>query len=286
MKNVTNKLTDLPLQRWRGESLLGKSLLIWQEHGFGDYIQFVRYVPLIRQRGVSKLTLVCAPPLKPLLETMEGVDKVITKLTSIDFSDYWSFPLSLPLHFATDSNSIPANLPYLHSLPERIEKWRNLIPKRGLKVGLVWKDSNDSYRSVRSLCSLAPLWEVQGVTFVSLQKNHGEDEAIRSSATQPIIHLGTDIMDFADTAAIVAQLDLVICVDTAIAHVAGAIGKPCWMLLPSYSDWRWLLNRLDSPWYPGLMRLFRNSSDDNWTETINEVAVALKVWVSTIAISD
>ena len=117
--------------------------------------------------------------------------------------------------------------------------------------------------------------------FFSLQKGPGEDEATSAPATQPIVPLGSDIADFADTAAIVAQLDLVICVDTAVAHVAGALGKPCWVLLPAFdTDWRWLLQRKDSPWYPGTMRVFRQRALDDWTGTISEVARSLAAYTA------
>jgi hypothetical protein len=225
--------------------------------------------------------LLCSPSLKPLLETVACVDAVITDAASIASHDYWSFPLSLPLHFGTTINTIPNALPYLHALPERLEHWHDRLPNKGAKVGLVWKGSalhkNDAYRSLPGLTTLAPLWSVPGVTFVSLQKGQAEDEAVESAADQPLIHLGTDIVDFADTAAIVAQLDLVICVDTAIAHVAGALNKPCWALLPALgTDWRWLLERSDTPWYPGTMRLFRQAKPGDWTETIRDVTKALR----------
>jgi len=134
-------------------------------------------------------------------------------------------------------------------------------------VGLVWKGNAapNPHRSLPGLSTLASLWSIPGVTFVSLQKGPGEDEAAAPPAGQPILHLGSDILDFADTAAIVAQLDLVICIDTAIAHLVGALNKPCWVLLPAIGvDWRWLQERTDSPWYPGAMRLFRQSKSGDW----------------------
>ncbi|MEZ2311139.1 glycosyltransferase family 9 protein, partial [Paraburkholderia sp. RCC_158] len=131
--------------------------------------------------------------------------------------------------------------------------------------------------SLPSLAALAPLWSVPGLSFVSLQKGQGEDEALAPGAQQPLLHVGSDIQDFADSAAIIAQLDLVICVDTAIAHLAGALGKPCWVLLPKIgTDWRWLRERSDSPWYPRTARLFRQTIAGDWKDTIEQLRQACK----------
>ena len=286
-RQQTIKIPNLAYPQWQGESLVGKSLLICPEQGFGDYIQFVRYVPMLKGRGVSRLTMVCDPLLKPLLESIEGVDAVITNIESAPSHDYWSFPLSLPLHFGTAVDSIPANLPYLYAPTDRIKYWQERLPQQGLKVGLVWKGnpnlSTDATRSLPSLTTLAPLWSVSNVNFLSLQKGKGEEEAKQPPAKQPIINLGTAIRDFADTAAIVSQLDLVICVDTAIVHVAGALGKPCWLLLPSIeTDWRWFPNRTDSPWYPKAVRIFQQIKLNSWDDTIREVATALKAFTNEV----
>ena len=284
-KEVTVKAPDLAYPQWQGESLAGKSLVIWPEQGFGDYIQCARYVPLLKARGVSHLTLVCSPPLSVLLATVEGVDAVVTDMAQLPAHDYWSFVMSLPLHCATTADNIPvAPMPYVHALPSRVAQWCERLPATGLKIGLVWKGNpghkNDANRSLPSLASLTPLWSVPGVTFISLQKGQGEEEAMQPPAGQPIVALGAGMKDFADSAAIVSQLDLIICVDTAIAHVAGALGKPCWVLLPAMgTDWRWLLDRTDSPWYPSV-RLFRQTDLEGWSETVSQVADALKTWAS------
>lgn len=275
---------NLPFPQWQGEPLAGKSLVVWPEQGFGDEIQFARYFPMLKAQNVSCLTVVCKPPLEALLEKVEGVDVMVpvSEAASLPFHDYWIFPLSLPLYFSTTVDTIPARLPYLNAPPERLNRWRNRLPTEGLKVGLVWKGNAapNPHRSLPGLSTLAILWSVPCVTFVSLQKGPGEDEAAAPPTGQPIIHLGSDILDFADTAAIVAQLDLVICIDTAIAHLVGALNKPCWVLLPATGvDWRWLHERTDSPWYPGVMRLFRQAKSDDWAATIGEVAQALEVWV-------
>jgi tetratricopeptide (TPR) repeat protein/ADP-heptose:LPS heptosyltransferase len=277
----SNRIVRLPYPQWSGESLQGKSLLIWPEHGYGDYIQFARYIPLLKQRGVSRLTLICPPPLQALLSTLEGVDEISTEPTPAIAPDYWTFPLALPLHFGSTLETLPAPSPYLRALPERVQQWQPRLPTDGFKVGLVWQGNpahkNDANRSLPGLATLAPLWQVPGVSFVSLQKGTTEQEAAGAPVELPITALGADITDFADTAAIVAQLDLVICVDTAVAHLAGAIGTPCWVLVPAFgTDWRWLTDRADSPWYPEHMRLFRQMQRGDWRSVIDAVVAALK----------
>ncbi len=282
-RKITNTTPKLPFAQWQGQSLVGKSLVVWPEQGFGDYIQFVRYASLLKARGLTRLTLMCRPALRALLETLQGVDAVVTDMTELEPHDYWCLVMSLPLHVAAAADNIPVHaLPYLHALPERIAQWSDRLPTTGLKVGLIWKGNpqheNDIRRSLPELATLAPLWSVPGVTFVSLQKGQGGDEASQPPPDQPLVALGVDMKDFADTAAIMNQLDLVISVDTSSAHLAGALGKPCWVLLPAIgSDWRWQLERTDTPWYPSL-RLFRQTRCDDWSGVIDEVVIALKDW--------
>lgn len=272
---------NLPYPQWQGESLAGKSLAIWPEQGFGDYIQFIRYVPLLKDQGATRITVVCRAPLKALLETVEGVDAVVTDFSTVPLHDYWSFPLSFPLHFCTTLDTIPNRLPYLKVSTARVNQWRDRIPTEGIKIGLVWKGSiahkNDINRSLPSLNTLAPILSAPGVTAISLQMGQDRNEPMRSLPNPPVIFIGDEINDFADTAAIVSLLDLVICVDTAVAHVAGALGKPCWVMLPDFgTDWRWLLDRTDSPWYPKVLRLFRQSQHGNWNDVVAEMATNLR----------
>jgi len=276
----------LECPRWRGEVLSGKSLLIVLEAGHGDMIQFCRYAAVLKAQGVSQITLICHPALKTLLATLYGVDTVISYDEKVRVSgwDFWTPPLSIPYYCKTRIDSIPATLPYLQALPEQIAKWESILPADDIRVGLVWKGNpkfeNDADRSIPGLNLLGPLWAVANVHFISLQKGEGEDEAAHPPAGLSLINLGSRIKNFADAAAIVASLDLVICVDTAIAHLAGALGKPCWVLLPEYkTDWRWLTGRTDSPWYPGVMRLFHQPEMGNWTAVIAEVGVALERFV-------
>jgi len=273
----------LRCRQWLGEGLGGKSIIIWPEQGFGDEIQFVRYLPLLKALGATHVTLVCKSALKPLfLKSVAAYATVLAQPEAgrLPYHDYWTRPLSLPLYLGTTLDTIPAELPYLATDGARVERWNKRLPRHGFKVGLVWKGDaghkNDVNRSLPKLESLAPLWSAAGATFISLQKGKGEQEAATPMPGQPILHLGSDIVDFSDTAAIVAQLDLVICVDTAIAHLAGALGRPCWVLLPFVgTDWRWLDNRGDSPWYPEVMRLFRQTEIDNWDAVVEQVRCEL-----------
>jgi tetratricopeptide (TPR) repeat protein len=264
--------------QWRGESLEGKSLLVWHEQGYGDMIQFGRYLSLLKAQGATHITLACPTELRRLFEAVEGIDAVVNNdraLVQYDH-DFWTFLLSIPLHCGTTPESIPGAT-YLKYQPDIVEKWRpRLAALTGHRIGLVWKGGamhrNDSNRSLPSLATLAPLWTVPGVNFISLQKGQGEDEAASPSPTQPLLHLGPEILDFADSAAIIHQLDLVVCVDTAIAHLAGSLGKPCWVLLPGVgTDWRWMHAGADSLWYPGSMRLFRQPASGDWSVIVEQL---------------
>ena len=272
----------LDVPRWKGESLAGKRILICFEAGYGDVIQFCRYVIDLKKQGVIFITLICHPPLVKLLASLKGLDEIIAfdqDISKLKW-DFWTPLLSIPYHLKTCIESIPAKTPYLHIPEEDVQKWRLPIPKQGLKVGLVWKGNplfeNDAERSLPSLNILEPLWDVSGVSFVSLQKGVEVEELKNIHGGAVITSLGEHLNDFADTAAVIHHLDLVISVDTSVAHLAGALGKPCWVLLPHYKpDWRWLKDRTDSPWYPA-MRLFRQASRGNWTDTIHDVREALK----------
>ena len=278
-------LLDCP--RWQGDSLAGRSILIGIEAGLGDMIQFCRYATLLKEQGAARIGLLCHPGLKTLLETLSDVDVVIAADGEIPRSgwDCWTPLLSLPFHCQTRIETIPAKLPYLSVDPAKAEAWaarlRDPDGKKALKVGIVWKGNprfeNDADRSLHDLAVLAPLGDVADVRFFSLQKGCGEDEAANPPVGLALTNLAPGITDFTDTAAIVANLDLVISVDTAVAHLAGALGKACWILLPDYkTDWRWLDARSDSPWYPGVVRLFRQRVMDDWAEVVAEVGAALR----------
>ncbi|HSH97167.1 MAG: tetratricopeptide repeat protein [Methylophilaceae bacterium] len=268
--------------RWQGEPLSGKSLVIGYEAGHGDMIQFYRYALVLKEQWSVSITLICHPALKRLFEMQGTLNQVLSFEDTIPQTgwDYWTPLMSLPYRCETRIETIPATIPYIKAPAGLAAKWTEKLPENGLRVGLVWKGNpkfeNDIDRSIPSLQMLAPLGNIPNIQYISLQKGAGEDEAENPPAGLPIIHLGGQIQDFADTAAIVATLDLVICVDTAIAHLAGAMDKPCWVLLPYYmTDWRWMNGRTDSPWYPDNTRLFRQSKMGVWGSVINEVAQAL-----------
>jgi len=277
---INTRLPALPFPRWQGEPLAGRRLLLWPEQGFGDVLQFVRYAPLLKRRGVAHLTVAVSRPLQDLLREVDGVDAVVSSNGPPAPHDFWSMLLDLPMRLGTTLQTIPADLPYLAAPAANRKRWREALPE-GPRVGLVWQGSalhlDDRRRSIASLRELAPLWAAPGWHFVSLQRDAGAEEAAHAPADQPLTPLGPQLRDFADSAAVVEQLDLVICVDTAVAHLAGALGKPVWVLLPHGAvDWRWLQHRSDSPWYPGVMRLFRQPAPGRWDLAIAAVAQALR----------
>ncbi|WP_197467170.1 tetratricopeptide repeat protein [Collimonas arenae] len=278
-------LPRLPFPQWHGECLTGKSLLLLPEQGFGDQIQFSRYASVLKQRGASRITLVCAPALKSLLETIEGVDAVLTETETIPVHDYWSLLMSVPPHVGTTLETIPNRLPYLHANPERVTAWRLRLPSQHLKVGLVWSgnprigdftaNAIDQRRSMH-VRQFVPLLQLPGITFVSLQKGgpaHAQLEELPENLRP--LDLMADVRDFGDTAAIIQNLDLVITVDTSVAHLAGALNRPVWVLSRFDSCWRWLEEREDSPWYPGAMRLLRQTSPGDWETPVANVRSSL-----------
>ncbi|KWE28832.1 hypothetical protein WL74_00835 [Burkholderia cepacia] len=269
--------------QWQGEPLAGKALLVWQEDGLGDMLQFSRYFAEYRARHAARVVFACQPALHRLMATVDGVDAVLDHETATAQAaqfDYWTSLLSAPMHMGTTLDTIPPPV-RLAPDPACAARWRARVDglPAGPRVGLVWKGNpkhhNDAHRSLPSLALLTPLWSVPGVNFVSLQKGQGEDEARQPPGGLPLLHLGSEIDDFADTAAIVAQLDLVVCVDTSTAHLAASLGKPCWVLLPNQDvDWRWMHGRDDSPWYPGTVRLFRRGRDESWIRLAERLRAA------------
>ena len=233
--------------------------------------------------GAARVSVLCPEPLATLLASAPGVDEA--RNSPFGHHDYWCYLLDVPMHLGTTLDSIPARLPYLSPRPQAVARWAGELPDGHPRVGLVWMGAaghkNDANRSLASLASLAPLWSVPGVRFVSLQKGRGEDEARNPPPGQPLVELGSRFETFEDAAGAISGLDLVICVDTATAHLAGAMGKPVWVLVPAHrTDWRWLLEREDSPWYPGVMRLFRNEQGGDWSRVIGRMADELAAFVA------
>ena len=222
----------------------------------------------------------CPEPLLTLFRSLEGVEAVVLDGEKLPPCDYQIPMLTLPMAFGTVLETIPVAVPYLHAAPELRQKWRGLLGEKSgaLRVGLVWAGSpshpEDRSRSI-SLRQLLPLFEVPNVEFFSLQIGPGATQIAALSPPPPLIDHTKQIFDLADTAAIVSELDLVIAVDTSIVHLAGALGRPVWTLLAFSPDWRWLLERADSPWYPS-MRLFRQPKPGDWAPVVARVAEQLQ----------
>ena len=257
---------QLAAPEWSGEPIEGRTILLHTEQGFGDAVQFVRYAPLVAGRGAC-VVLECQPELERLLGTVSGLDQVIVRGNELPVHDVHCPLMELPRLLGTTLQTIPGELPYLSA--------EGNAPAGGpLRVGLAWAGSQRALNN-RSMApeALAPLLDVPGIQWVSLQMNGTADLERLGWSTR--VEDGTGSWnDFADTAAAMKQLHLVISVDTAVAHLAGALGLPCWLLLAHGADWRWLANREDSPWYPS-MRLFRMASGEDWPAVIRRVRKAL-----------
>jgi tetratricopeptide (TPR) repeat protein len=269
------KRFDAP--EWRGEELNGATILIHAEQGFGDAIHFARYIPLVAARG-GRVIFEAPVELHRVFATIEGVEEVVAFGDRLpDFA--WQCPLlSLPLAFNTTLRDLPRNVPYLSADPEAIEDWRRRMAGPELKVGLVWagrpEHKRDRHRSM-ALAELAPLAAIPNVAFYALQKGAAAGEAEHAPEGMRLEILSPLLGDFADTAAAIMALDLVITVDTSVAHLAGALGKPVWILHAYAPDWRWLESRSDSPWYP-TAELFRQDEPRRWAPVVADVAAELR----------
>jgi hypothetical protein len=268
--------------RWLGkESLEGKTILLHAEQGFGDTLQFVRYAPLLRQRGARRVVLEVQRELVRLVSGgmlgRAGIESVVAYGETLPPFDFCCPLLSLPLALQTTLSTVPAEFPYLLPDARDICRWREILPRRRPLVGLVWSGErshdNDLNRSLR-LEALLPLLNLPGIAFVSLQHAVRDDDASALRGHPEICHIGESFADFADTAAALSSLDAVIAVDTAVAHLAGAMGKPLFLLLPFAADYRWLREREDSPWYP-TARLFRQPKFGDWGGVIETLRAEL-----------
>ncbi|MEQ1935217.1 MAG: hypothetical protein ABL962_15255, partial [Fimbriimonadaceae bacterium] len=264
-------------QLWLGNAPLeGKTILLHSEQGYGDTLHFCRYAKLVAALG-ARVILEVQPTLLPLLANLEGTHQVIPKGDALPHFDYHCPLLSLPLAFKTDLETIPADIPYVFSDTTHAAMWRDKLGKKTrLRVGLVWSGSpaqaNDHNRSI-ALAQLLPLLH-EGVEWISLQQDVRASDAGLLSQRTDIRQFGDQLKDFADTAALVESMDIVVTVCTSVAHLAGAMGKPTWVLLCFNADWRWLLDRADSPWYP-TARLFRQPAIGDWTTVISSVSKEL-----------
>lgn len=259
---------SFPQPRWTGDSLSDRTILLHAEQGIGDTLQFCRYAPLVAKRG-GKITLMCQPELIRLLGGLKGVERLIGLNDSPGPFDVHCPLMSLPMLFGTTLQNIPSEVPYLKADPGPFKDL--LSQEKRPKVGLAWagrkEHLDDRNRSIDPKL-LMPLLEKKEICFVSLQK---ED----SQSLPGLIDWTKELNDFADTASLIQNLDLIITVDTAVAHLAGALGKTTWVLLPHVPDWRWLLEREDSPWYPTL-RLIRQKALGDWADPIHRLVDALK----------
>ncbi len=262
---------------WSGQDLRGRSILVHDEQGFGDTIQFVRHVPLLARR-CRKVILLCRRELVSLLSEVPGVAKVLADGEPCPDADFQVPIASLPLMFQTEPDKVPSGAGYLRADPALVGSWAKRLPERSgrVRVGLAWLGSPKPNPG-RSLPPdlLFPLAAVAGVVFHSLQKQGG-DVSVRPPEGAPICDYSKEIRDFSDTAALIANMDLVISIDTAAAHLSAALGRRTWILLPHRADWRWLLHRADSPWYP-TARLFRQEKPGDWTAVIRRVTEQLAV---------
>jgi|GEM_PF-2245643 len=268
-----------PEPAWDGSDPSGQTILVHAEQGFGDTLQFIRYAPLLTQRG-AKVVVECQAELTSLLKRVEGVGTVISRGEPLPNPDRRVALMSLPLHFKTTLETIPAQIPYLKVDEEKLTQWRNRLASYtdGLKVGIVWAGrpthTNDRRRSL-SLANFSPLFGIPGIQLFSLQKGDAAGQTRRPPRGANLIDLTDELRDFDDTAAFVSCLDLVIAPDTAVVHLAGGLGKEAWTVLPFCGDWRWMRNREDSPWYP-TVRLFRQSKLGQWSDVMERVAHTLR----------
>jgi len=271
---------------WAGQDLAGKTILLLDEQGAGDIIHFARFATALKAMGATVLLRV-RPEIAQLAKGFAGIDRVFSPPTAPPPFDYHIHLMSIPHVLGTDLASIPAETPYVAVDPARSRHWAGRIEGSGLKIGLAWAGNpnypRDKFRSI-ALEHLSDLWDVQGVRYYSLQKPLKDGELGKFPTRTTMVDVGSELTDFADTAAVIAELDLVICVDTAIAHLAGALGKPVWLLLPEIGDFRWLEGREDSPWYP-TMRLFRQRRIGEWDEVLARVKAAMEDAVRTGSLS-
>ena len=257
-------------------SLFGKHVLLRAEQGLGDVIQFARYAPLLAPL-VGSLSLQVYPELRTLLGRMPGIATAVGMDDPPPAHDAVLSVLSLPLLFATTLQTIPARVPYLAPRATAVAAWRARLGGPARHVGLCWWGSEHSRRSAIPLPALAPLLRLPGLRFHSLQPAIAPEHRAWLAANPLLAEHGAQLVDFDATAALVAALDLVITIDTSVAHLAGALGRPSWILLRHSADWRWLRDRDDSPWYP-TARLFRQGPDRSWDAVIATVRDALGRW--------
>ncbi|HET9285694.1 MAG TPA: tetratricopeptide repeat-containing glycosyltransferase family protein [Candidatus Angelobacter sp.] len=280
----------LSISQWEGENLNGKTLFIYAEQGHGDTLNFIRYVTEVKKKYNCYVIVEVRQPLFRLVSTVKGIDKVIHYGDKLPEADYCTPMMSLPRILGTTVETIPADVPYFHIASDHVKTWaeRLTILPPGLKVGICWAgmsrpgtpaaDRIDQKRST-TLQNFAPVALVPGVMWVSLQKGPPAEQVKEPPPGMTIGDWMDDADDFYDTAALIENLDLVISVDTAVLHVAAALGKPTWLLSRYDGCWRWLGTRKDSPWYPTLTQFYQPKPND-WVSVMKEVSASLRQYVS------
>jgi hypothetical protein len=276
-KNLERKVQR---PRWEGQPLPGKTLLIHDEQGYGDTFQFLRMVAWARERSQARVILQINADSLSLAKRCGGFDSVIVRGSLPPPFDYHCEMMSLPLAMNLQLSDLPGATSYLQADPVYVSKWKarldELIPHSDLRVGLVWAGrpthSNDAKRSV-TLAELAPLAQ-SGVTFVSLQKGPSTAQGLAPPEGMKLLTVREESDGFEDAAAILNLVDVLVSIDSSLIHLAGALGRPAWVMLPFLPDWRWLLNRNDSPWYPSV-RLFRQPKPDDWASVTHAIATEL-----------
>jgi Flp pilus assembly protein TadD len=267
------------LPEWGGEPLNGRRILLYQEQGLGDVLQMARYVPVLARQG-AEVVVECQPILHRLFRSLSGKPRLVVEGEAVD-ADVQAPFMSLPRILKTDLASIPGGGAYLSADDDLVASTAGLVSAVGRKIGLVWQGNprqvDEPHRSV-PLAALGPLLDLPRATFYGLQRDHGRDQMNDPRVRGRLIDLGLELDDLATTAAVLIHLDLVITTCTAMAHLAGALGRPVWILLKRGADWRWMLDRTDSPWYP-TARLFRQRRPGDWQEVAKQVTEAARTWI-------
>lgn len=283
-RNFLAKLPGLGRPQWDGSPLQGRTLLVQMEQGRGDMLQFIRFASLAAARG-GRVIVRAVPELLSLLSTAEGVGQVLDQNMPLPDFDLHIPAMSLPYALGITLKSLPSRVPYLRADPQKVEEWRSRMPADGcLRIGLSWRGASENRDNINRSCALSsfkPLADLEGIVFYSLQLGDGSEEISPLAETLHVIDVSEHIHDYADTAALIENLDLIITVCTSVTHLAGALGKPVWTLLHFASDWRWLLERDDSPWYP-TMRLFRQTAAGDWERVISRVRHELELMLSNV----
>jgi Tfp pilus assembly protein PilF len=280
LDHTREALPKINAPQWNGMRLPRGRILLIGDQGYGDTIQFARYIPWVGQR-VGEVVLGCCQELMPLISQLPGIHSSFVRWEDIPGFSVFCPLSSLPHIFSTELNTIPASVPYLRADPEKVAHWsariRTAVGSDALKVGIAWAGRpthpNDRARTLR-WSQLQPLSRIPGVSLIALQKEIPAADRAEFPGGLGALDLSAELGDFGDTAAVIESCDLVVTIDSSAAHLAGALGKPAWVMLPWVPDWRWLLDRDDSPWYPTL-RLFRQPSRGDWASTIARVAQEL-----------